>query len=83
MKRYITSILAAILFLSPFKGFGETPSPKQIIEWRSDAGQGKAYAQYNLGMMYYKGEGVPQSYADAIKCCALPLIRVSQMLNLV
>ncbi|MCP4188930.1 MAG: SEL1-like repeat protein, partial [Gammaproteobacteria bacterium] len=24
-------------------------------------------AQYNLGYMYYKGEGVPQDYAEAKK----------------
>ncbi len=29
--------------------------------------QGKAFAQYNLGIMYQNGKGVPQDYAEAIK----------------
>ena len=67
MKYYIVSILVAILFLSPCKGFGETYSPKEITEWRRDAAQGKAYAQYNLGMMYDQGRGVRKDYAEAVK----------------
>ena len=31
------------------------------------AEQGDADAQFNLGTMYYGGEGVPQDYAEAIK----------------
>jgi hypothetical protein len=31
------------------------------------ADQGHAEAQYNLGVMYYKGQGVPQDYAEAVK----------------
>ena len=31
------------------------------------AEQGDADAQFNLGVMYYGGEGVPQDYAEAIK----------------
>jgi len=31
------------------------------------AEQGNADAQYNLGVLYNKGEGVPQSYAKAVK----------------
>jgi TPR repeat protein len=30
------------------------------------AEQGNAVAQYNVGLMYYKGEGVPQNYAAAV-----------------
>jgi TPR repeat protein len=37
------------------------------VSWRSLAEQGDAYAQYNLGNMYMKGEGVPQDYAEAVK----------------
>jgi uncharacterized protein len=35
--------------------------------WRPLAEQGGAEAQYNLGIMYYDGDGVPQNYAEAIK----------------
>jgi TPR repeat protein len=34
--------------------------------FRSLAEHGNAIAQYNLGAMYYKGEGVPQSYPEAV-----------------
>lgn len=33
----------------------------------SKASQGDAEAQFNLGMQYYKGEGVPQSHLGAAK----------------
>ena len=33
--------------------------------WLSSAEQGFASAQYNLGLMYAKGNGVPQNYALA------------------
>jgi len=31
--------------------------------WRPPAEQGNAEAQYNLGVMYAEGDGVPQDYA--------------------
>ena len=31
------------------------------------AEKGVAWAQNNLGAMYYKGQGVPQDYAEAVK----------------
>jgi TPR repeat protein len=34
--------------------------------FRPLAEHGNAIAQYNLGVMYYKGEGVPQSYPHAV-----------------
>ena len=38
-----------------------------IQEFRPLAEQGDAVAQYNLGLMYNDGEGVPQDYAEAVK----------------
>jgi hypothetical protein len=35
--------------------------------WQPLAEQGDAVAQYNLGVMYGKGQGVPQDYAEAMK----------------
>ncbi len=35
--------------------------------FRSAAGQGDAGAQFNLGRMYYNGEGVPQDHAEAVR----------------
>ena len=36
-------------------------------EWEPLAEQGIASAQYNLGVMYHKGNGVPQNYKNAVK----------------
>ena len=35
--------------------------------WRPRATQGVAFAQGNLGFMYYSGQGVPQDYGEAAK----------------
>ena len=36
-------------------------------EWKPLAKQGDAFAQYNLGAMYYNGHGVPQDNIEAVK----------------
>ena len=35
--------------------------------WRPLAGQGNAAAQYNLGVLYDNGQGVPRDKAEALK----------------
>ena len=35
--------------------------------WRPLADQGDAQAQFNLGVIYAKGQGVPQDYVEAMK----------------
>jgi TPR repeat protein len=35
--------------------------------WRPLADQGDAAAQFNLGVMYASGRGIPQNYAEALK----------------
>jgi uncharacterized protein len=35
--------------------------------WRPRATQGVAFAQVNVGIMYYSGQGVPQDYGEAVK----------------
>jgi hypothetical protein len=35
------------------------------LRYRKAAEQGDAWAQYNLGVLYYKGRGVPQDFAKA------------------
>ena len=38
----------------------------EAVKWyRLAADQGDASAQFNLGVMYDKGQGVPQDYAEA------------------
>ncbi len=38
-----------------------------LREWRPLAEQGNALAQFNLGLMYMEGKGVPQDDAEAVK----------------
>ena len=38
-----------------------------LREFKPLAEQGDAYAQYNLGVMYDKGQGVPKDYKTAVK----------------
>ncbi len=38
-----------------------------LRELRSLADQGDADAQFNLGLMYARGQGVPQDHAQAMK----------------
>ena len=40
---------------------------QDVAELRSDAEQGDAKAQYSLGFLYSKGQGVPQDYVEARK----------------
>ena len=41
---------------------------KDIEEVLRLAERGDAKAQYNLGVMYRKGDGVPQNNVEAVKC---------------
>ena len=38
---------------------------KAAKEWRDLADQGDSSAQFNLGLLYYDGKGVPQDYTEA------------------
>lgn len=43
-------------------------NPRKAAEWfRKAAEQGYVMGQYNLGLMYRLGRGVPQNYAEAMK----------------
>ena len=42
-----------------------------LREWKPLAEQGDADAQYNLGLMYDNGQGVPQNYKTAVKWYSL------------
>ena len=46
-----------------------------LQEWRPLAEQGWASAQFNLGVMYRNGQGVPQDYEEAVKWYQLDIIR--------
>jgi TPR repeat protein len=52
----LSVLLASTAFAAP-----------SIEETMIEAKQGVAYAQYNLGLIYFKGEGVPKNDAEAVK----------------
>ena len=59
-KRF--SILSLVIFLVVLTS---TAFAQNLIEIKEKALQGDAQAQYNLGFMYYKGEGVKQDLSQA------------------
>ncbi len=76
MKQIFRVIMCVALFagLPAFADFqkGYDASKKgdyatALREWRPIAENGDAVAQYNLGLMYDRGWGVPQDYKEAAK----------------
>ena len=72
---HLTAIRVAILltmFLLPGCGQDDNqPTSEGTTKTQADlikaAEQGDAVAQFNLGVMYYGGEGVPQDYEEALR----------------
>lgn len=70
-------ILALLIFLSPSVALADMNAANQALkngdyvraaeEFRKVAEQGNPKAQSHLGYMYYAGEGVPQSFEEAVK----------------
>ncbi len=75
MKRLVLTIaillgLAALAWAGFAEGvaaYGRGDYATALREFRPFAEQGDANAQFNLGVMYDKGQGVPQDYAEAVK----------------
>lgn len=57
----------AQIFEDAVAAYGRGDYAEAFAGFRILADQGDASAQYNLGVMYAKGEGVPQDYAEAAK----------------
>ncbi len=55
-----------ILLLTVLLAFNAFAAP-DFDETMAAANQGDAYAQYNLGVMYANGDGVPENDAEAVK----------------
>ena len=62
MQRIIRTLLIFVLLAAA--GFAAAPD---FAETKKEADAGKAYAQYNLGVMYANGIGVPKDHAEAVK----------------
>ena len=79
MKTFIQALIATFLFiaLTPHLNAGnfddghtaaqEGDFQKAYQLWLRDAEKGDPFAQYNLGIMYSKGEGIPQNLSEAFK----------------
>ena len=72
MKKLISVLLLCVVSFA-YAGVDEGVAAYQkgnytiaLKEFKKAAQQGDAYAQFNLGLMYYEGEGVPQDYAKAM-----------------
>lgn len=72
MKKICLAFLAALVLL-PAALFADANDPNLNQDSNSlssiikSAQQGDAKAQCNLGLMYAKGDGVPQDYNQAVK----------------
>ena len=63
------AVLNALLFCL-LTVSGQEPkvaSPESLNSLREHAAKGEASAQFNLGLMYAKGQGVTQDYAEAVR----------------
>ena len=77
---FVTRILAGVVLAAMLMG-GAVAGPLEDARtaykrgdfatalqiWRPRATQGVAFAQVNVGIMYYSGQGVPQDYGEAAK----------------
>ncbi len=80
MKRILTALVLGLSLLVARGGVGSAQDFNKgleaaqkgdfataLREWRPLAEQGDADAQYNLGVMYDKGDGVTQNHKEAVK----------------
>ena len=75
MKRLALVIVFVLGFVPPawadfqagFAAYNRGDYATALREWKPLAEQGDADAQFNLGVMYSHGQGVPQDYAEAVR----------------
>jgi TPR repeat protein len=54
-------------FAAGLKAYENKDYATALKEWRPLADEGDAAAQFNLGLLYYDGNGVPQDYREAAR----------------
>jgi len=66
---YLRAILAVLLLTAFPSVYGGScfVAPYDVDDCRVLAEQGDAQAQYNLGVMYDNGKGIPQDYIKAVQ----------------
>ena len=62
-------------FQKGFSAYQSGDYATALREWTPLAKQGDAFAQYNLGVMYGDGQGVPQDYKTAVKWYILAAVQ--------
>lgn len=74
MKRILAALILLMLATPSWAGFDEGLAAAKrrdyataLREFRPLAEQGDAFAQHNLGFMYYNGWAVPRNYVQAHK----------------
>jgi len=75
MKKLLVCILLVLLGTQMFaqeidkgyESYNDGDYVTALQEWKPLAEQGYAFAQYNLGILYEYGNGVPKDYAEAVK----------------
>tara|TARA_A200000159_G_scaffold130813_1_gene127688 strand:- start:13 stop:612 length:600 start_codon:yes stop_codon:yes gene_type:complete len=75
MKKLLVCILFVLLGTQMFaqeidkgyESYNDGDYATALQEWKPLAEQGYAFAQYNLGILYEYGNGVPKDYAEAVK----------------
>jgi len=68
---FVFMVLASLLYADDFsegmKAVNNGNYKKAFELFQKVANDGDVTAQYNLGLMYYNGDGVRQSYIEAVK----------------
>ena len=64
--KLLSSLLVTVCFLCDW-AVPARAETKEIAALRAKAEKGDAEAQDDLGVMYYKGQGVPKNDAEAVK----------------
>lgn len=59
------AVCAAADFAAGLKAYENGDYATALKEWQPLADSGSAAAQFNLGLLYYDGHGVPQNYSEA------------------
>ena len=75
MKKLLVCILFVLLGTQMFaqeidkgyESYNDGDYATALNEWKPIAEQGYAFAQYNLGILYEYGNGVPKDYVEAVK----------------
>ena len=75
MKKLLVCILLVLLGTQMFaqeidkgyESYNDGDYATALQEWKPLAEQGYAFAQYNLGILYEYGNGVPKDYVEAVK----------------